>query len=154
MLENSKIILIIFFNHDNINQNLKNKAPYNLKTPSVTALGVSEWLQAKTLTRKNKSLPNSSVLWTPFIVWVTRLELATSTTPTAPCAFFASFLVRIVRFCKPNRAFSCSRLLLFPCSLTLEVVKHVVEKLSPVHPFFEIHRACFFIYRTQNNWEQ
>ena len=23
-------------------------------------------------------------------------------TPTAPCAFFASFLVRIVRFCKPN----------------------------------------------------
>ena len=103
MLENSKILLIIFFNHDNINQNLKNKAPYNLKTPSVTALGVSEWLQAKTLTRKNKSLQNSSVLWTPFIVWATRLELATSTTPTAPCAFFASFLVRIVRFCKPNR---------------------------------------------------
>jgi len=33
---------------------------------------------------------------------VTKLELAASTTPTAPCEFFASFLVRIVRFCKPN----------------------------------------------------
>ena len=30
------------------------------------------------------------------------LELTTYTTPTAPCEFFVSFLVRIVRFCKPN----------------------------------------------------
>ena len=49
------------------------------------------------------SIPNPwGLLWTLDMVWVTRLELAASNTPTAPCTFFASFLVRIVRFCKPN----------------------------------------------------
>ena len=34
----------------------------------------------------------------------------------------------LVLFCQPKRTFSCSRVLLFPCSPLLEVVKHVVKK--------------------------
>ena len=56
----------------------------------------------------------------------------------------------LVLFCQPNRTFSCSRVLLFPCSPLLEVVKHVVKKLCPVHPFLEMRRAHFFICRAPN----
>ena len=43
----------------------------------------------------------SGILRFPIFGLSERLKLAASTTPAAPCEFFASFLVRIVRFCKP-----------------------------------------------------
>ncbi len=41
---------------------------------------------------------------------------------------FSCYLVFLVLFSQPNRTFSCSRVLLFPCSWVLEVVKYVVKK--------------------------
>ena len=45
-------------------------------------------------------------------------------------------------FCQPNRTFSCSRVLLFPCNPIVEVVKHVVKtRTSKKHKWSPQNRS-------------